>query len=41
MLWAMRRVEAVNAYVMCVASEVSAADVKVMLPRAADCSASS
>lgn len=41
MLWALRRVDAVNACVMCAASEASAAEVKVMLPRAANCSASS
>lgn len=34
-LWARRSVEAVSARVMCVASEASAADVEVMLPRAA------
>lgn len=34
-LWARRSVEVVNARGMCVASGASAADVEVMLPKAA------
>lgn len=41
MLWARRSVEVVNACVMCVAGEVSAADVKAVLPRGASCPESS